>query len=56
MTLGCDLELELPFLELYSPWPLGCHTMFPQPVHEIIWFLYPANSLLQAGQVPCTII
>lgn len=27
--------------------------MFPQPAQRIIWFLYPTNCLLQAGQDPC---
>lgn len=33
--------------------PFGCHTMFPQPAQRTIWFLYPTNCLLQAGQAPC---
>lgn len=32
--------------------PFGCHTMFPQLAQRTIWFLYPTNCLLQAGQAP----
>lgn len=53
MMSGPDfLEEEEPLLPREKKSPFGCHTMFPHPAHRTIWFLFPINGLLQAGQFP----
>lgn len=50
--LEFPLLLLLLLLSLEKKSPCGCHTMFLQPSHLMIWFLYPMNCLLHAGHSP----